>query len=78
MYVVKGTEAENEAAEELIFMVMSFEVGAAHDLWLSAQHPLFNFVFRTYHADIDVSATTVYEARLSQPAVAADAAMMIA
>ncbi|MBV0881640.1 hypothetical protein KTQ42_20370 [Noviherbaspirillum sp. L7-7A] len=58
--------------------VMSFEVGAAHDLWLSAKHPLFNFVFRTYHADIDVSATTLYESRIPQRATTADTAMMIA
>jgi hypothetical protein len=58
--------------------VMSFEVGAAHDLWLSAQHPLFNFVFRTYHADIDVSAATVYETRIPNPVATTNAAMMIA
>ena len=34
--------------------VMSFNVDTAQARWRAAQHPLFNFVFRTAHDDIDV------------------------
>ena len=34
--------------------VMSFNVETAEERWRAAQHPLFDFVFRTAHADIDV------------------------
>ena len=36
--------------------IMSFEVGTARQRWEEANHPLFDFVFMTHHADIDVSA----------------------
>ena len=48
----------------MLHRVMSFEVDAAHDLWLESQHPLYNFVFRTYHQDIDVSTATVFKTQL--------------
>lgn len=41
--------------------VMSLQVSAVHDLWKGASHPLFNFFFRTYHEDINVAGTTLYE-----------------
>jgi len=47
--------------------VMSFNVNAAHDLWAEAEHPLFNFVFKTYHEDINVSTATLYRGRQSAP-----------
>lgn len=50
----------------MLHRVMSFEVDAARNLWLEAQHPLFNFVFRTYHQDIDVSTTTVYKTQIQR------------
>lgn len=34
--------------------VMSFEVDAAEALWHAARHPLFDFIFRTQHPDIQV------------------------
>lgn len=34
--------------------VMSFEVESAEARWAAARHPLFEFVFRTHHPDIDV------------------------
>ena len=34
--------------------VMSFNVDTAETRWRAAQHPLFNFVFRTMHEDIEV------------------------
>lgn len=36
--------------------VMCFEVATAEARWLASQHPLFQFVFKTYHHDIDVGA----------------------
>ena len=33
---------------------MCFEVGTAEERWAAANHPLFNFVFRTRHPDIDL------------------------
>jgi hypothetical protein len=41
--------------------VMSLQVSAVHDLWENASHPLFNFFFGTFHEDIDVAGTTLYE-----------------
>ena len=34
--------------------VMSFEVGSAEQRWREASHPLYDLVFRTEHADIDL------------------------
>ncbi len=34
--------------------IMSFEVGTAEARWAAARHPLFDFIFRTRHVDIDV------------------------
>lgn len=34
--------------------VMSFEVGSAERRWREAAHPLYDLVFRTEHADIDL------------------------
>jgi hypothetical protein len=34
--------------------VMSFNVETAETRWAAANHPLFNFVFRTEHPDLDV------------------------
>jgi hypothetical protein len=42
--------------------VMSFQIATAYELWLKENHPLFNFVFRTYHQDIDVNTVTLYQA----------------
>ncbi len=36
--------------------VLSFEVGTAEERWSAAQHPLYDFVFRTHHPDIDLGA----------------------
>jgi hypothetical protein len=44
--------------------IMSLQVGAVHDLWAEAQHSLFNFFFRTFHEDINVAGTTVYQKRV--------------
>jgi hypothetical protein len=45
--------------------VMSLQVGLVNEIWEDAQHPLFNFFFRTFHDDINVSTATLYQR--SQP-----------
>ena len=35
--------------------VLAFEVGTAEERWAEANHPLYNFVFRTRHPDLDLS-----------------------
>lgn len=34
--------------------IMSFEVGTAEQRWAAHRHPLFDFIFRTNHVDIDL------------------------
>lgn len=41
-------------ANNLPHRVMCFDVHAAEELWQRTRHPLFNFVFRTNHPDIQV------------------------
>lgn len=36
--------------------VLAFNVAAAEARWSAAKHPLFDFVFRTHHPDLDLSA----------------------
>jgi hypothetical protein len=35
--------------------VLAFEVGTAEERWARAKHPLYDFVFRTRHPDLDLS-----------------------
>lgn len=49
--------------------VMALQVSAVHDLWNEASHPLFNFFFRTFHEDINVAGTTLYEKKSSRHSV---------
>lgn len=39
-------------AGNLPHRIMSFEVATARERWAAAQHPLFQFVFQTRHADL--------------------------
>ncbi|KQP38875.1 hypothetical protein ASF44_10550 [Pseudorhodoferax sp. Leaf274] len=34
--------------------ILSFEVGTAEERWAANRHPLFDFIFRTHHLDIDL------------------------
>ena len=34
--------------------IMSFEVGSAQRRWAEANHPLFDFIFRTHHPDLQL------------------------
>ncbi|WP_137895323.1 hypothetical protein [Ramlibacter sp. 2FC] len=42
--------------------IMSFEVATAEVRWAAVQHPLFNFIFRTNHPDIDLDPSTAGQA----------------
>ena len=35
--------------------VMQFNVNTAEERWAAVRHPLFNFVFRTHHPDMDIA-----------------------
>lgn len=41
-------------ASNLPHRVMSFNVDTAEVRWAGAKHPLFDFVFRTHHPDLDI------------------------
>jgi hypothetical protein len=45
--------------------VLAFEVGTAEPRWAAANHPLFNFIFRTCHPDLDLDEGTT--ARSADP-----------
>jgi hypothetical protein len=34
--------------------VLAFEVGTAERRWAAARHPLFDFIFRTFHPELGV------------------------
>ena len=36
--------------------IMSFEVGSAERRWAQANHPLYDFIFRTHHSDLHLGA----------------------
>ena len=41
-------------ANDMPHRVLAFEVGTARERWAAANHPLFDFVFRTHHPDLDL------------------------
>ena len=41
-------------ASNLPHRVMSSNVETAEERWVAAKHPLFNFVYRTHHPDLDI------------------------
>ena len=51
--------------------VMAFEVATAETRWAAAHHPLYDFIFRTYHPDIDVTAPEfiLSKYRMRQPQI---------
>ena len=42
-------------ASNIPHRVLAFEVETAEERWSAADHPLFDFVFRTHHPDLDLS-----------------------
>ena len=43
--------------------VMALDVNGAERLWSQARHPLLNFILHTFHEDINVVGTSLYESR---------------
>lgn len=43
--------------------VMTLDINAAERVWTEAGHPLLNFILRTFHEDINVAGTSLYEAK---------------
>jgi hypothetical protein len=41
--------------------ILKFEVATAEARWSEARHPLYDFVFRTHHADIDLGGAAEFE-----------------
>lgn len=54
-------------AGNLPHRVMSFEVGSAERRWAAAGHPLYDFIFRTTHPDIDLGAAAASGLARAQP-----------
>lgn len=42
--------------------VLTLDVHAAETLWKNAKHPLLNFILYTFHADINVAGTSLFQA----------------
>lgn len=56
--------------------VMALDVNDAERLWSQARHPLLNFILHTFHEDISVVGTSLYQSRfphVESPALHADA-----
>lgn len=43
--------------------VMKFDVAGAEDLWRAAKHPLFDFIVRTHHKDINVGGRAQFQGK---------------
>ncbi len=43
--------------------VMALDVNGAERLWTQARHPLLNFILHTFHEDINVVGTSLYQSR---------------
>jgi hypothetical protein len=57
-------------ANDIPHRVLAFEVGTAEERWAEANHPLFNFVFRTHHPDLDLGDASIQS--WSHPAPSAE------
>ena len=49
-------------ASNIPHRVMSLKVSEVEERWAAAQQGLFNFFFKTFHEDINVSGTSLYQA----------------
>ena len=47
--------------------VLAFEVETAEARWSAANHPLFDFVFRTHHPDLSLGQEGLFDRTLGQP-----------
>lgn len=64
-------------ASNMPHRIMSFEVGTAEARWAAAKHPLFNFIFRTSHADIDVGGRAMSGTGVFRPSEMPPAGMLM-
>ncbi|MFD2270823.1 hypothetical protein ACFS07_06115 [Undibacterium arcticum] len=55
--------------------IMSLAVSAVEPRWAATKHPLFNFFFRTLHADIDVGVHTLIDTAYKPTESAMDSVM---
>lgn len=44
--------------------VLTLDVNSAEQVWRQAGHPLLNFILHTFHEDINVAGTSLYEAKV--------------
>jgi hypothetical protein len=56
-------------ASNIPHRVLAFEVETAEERWSAAHHPLFDFVFRTHHPDLDLRCETPFCNAVMQPAM---------
>ena len=64
-------------ASDIPHRVLAFEVDNAEVRWSTAHHPLFDFVYRTHHPDLDLGCESPFYGAVRQPEMAvycADAA----
>ena len=54
-------------ADNIPHRVQAFEVETAEARWSAAHHPLFDFVFRTHHPDLDLGRETPFYGAVMQP-----------
>ena len=54
-------------ASNIRHRVLAFEVQTAEARWSAAHHPLFDFVFRTHHPDLDLGRETPFYGAVRQP-----------
>jgi hypothetical protein len=56
-------------ANNMPHRILSFDVAAAEVNWAAAKHPLFDFIFRTAHPDIDLRDSVPFIREARKPAV---------
>lgn len=60
-------------AGNLPHRIMALDVNGAEGIWTKAQQPLLKFVLNTFHEDINVVGTSLYQAKFSSQASTSDA-----
>ena len=51
----------------ILHRVLAFDVETAEERWAAANHPLFDFVFRTHHPDLDLEHEDVFCRTVGEP-----------
>jgi hypothetical protein len=63
-------------ASNIPHRVLAFEVATAEARWSAARHPLYDFVFRTHHPDLDLDHRNVLDGVVAEPAALAPGAWL--